>query len=401
MSCGREPAQLPLRRSVPTEVPADYAALRRAGPVCPVLTPVGDPGWLALGHAAAKQVMTDRRLSRAAACAPQAPRMLAQPPNPDVILYMDAPRHSRVRRVASAALDALPLPQLRELVEGIADDLLAAMARSGGPVDLNAAFARPLPLRVICAVLGVSDADMPALTRWTEAILSLGGEPQERMAAMLAIRDHFGVLVDERLAQPADDAVSRMLAASALDAAGPLDRDELVSLTMTLLIAGHESSVTVLANAVLLLLADPEQLADLRADPALMPQAVEELLRLAMPGTSPFLRVATEDLDIAGCPVRAGEAVTVNYESAHRDPTVFRDADRLDLRRRSPAGSSLYFGFGPHFCLGAQIARTQLEVGLAALLARFPALRLAVPPAELAWRDDAALGGFAAVPVTW
>jgi cytochrome P450 len=392
---------LPLRRSEPTEVPSEYARLRAGQPVCPVTLPTGDPAWLVLRHQDAKQVMTDRRLSRAAACAADAPRMLSQPPNPEVILYMDPPRHSRVRRIAAAALDAMPIDELRAQVAATVDGLLAEMATTDGPVDLNAVYARPLPLRVIGTALGVAEADLPAMAGWTEQILSLTTSPPARLVARQQLAGFFGRLIGERMAQPGTDVLSRLVTISAADPDGPLEPAELVSLAMTLLIAGHESSVTILANAVILLIRHPDQLKTLLADRELMPAAVEELLRLSMPGTSPFLRIATAELELGGTVLRPGEAVTVNYESALRDPDVFSEPDRLDLARRPQPGTSIYFGHGPHYCLGSGIARAQLEIGLWELFYRFPTLRLAVDENELRWRDDSALGGFVEVPVAW
>jgi cytochrome P450 len=395
------PVSLPLRRTSPTQVPAEYERIRAEQPVCPVTLPTGDPAWLVTRNRDARQVMTDRRLSRAAACAADAPRMLSQPPNPELILYMDPPRHTRVRRIAAAALDGMPIDALRVQIADAVDDLLTGMVRAGGPVDLNAAYARPLPLRVICTALGVAEADLPAMTGWTEKILSLTTSPDERLLARQQMAQSFARLIGERTARPEEDVTSRLISLSAADPDGGLTATELVSLTMTLLIAGHESSVTILANAAILLMSHRDQLTALLDDRDLMPGAVEELLRLSMPGTSPFLRIATAELEIGGTALRAGEAVTVNYESALRDPEAFSEPERLDVRRRPQPGTSLYFGHGAHYCLGSGIARAQLEIGLWELFHKFPTLRLAVDPGELRWRDDAALGGFTEVPVTW
>lgn len=388
---------LPIRRSDPTEVPQEYSRLREEQPVCPVTLVTGDPAYLITRHADLRTVLTDRRFSRAAVCAEDAPRSQAVRPNPDTIINMDPPRHTRIRKLAAEAFTAERMARLRPRIEQSVSELLDEMAAMTPPVDFIAAYARPLPLRIICDMLGVPFEDQAKFVTWAETIMTISSTAEEIGRAYVEMRAYFVQLVADKRENPGDDFLSGLTLQS--DNEGKLTESELVSLGTFLLVAGHETSITVITDATLNLIRNPDQLAALRADPSLLATAVEEMLRLGIPGVSPFPRIAMEDLKLAGQTIPKGSAVVVHYEAALRDPRVFDDPHGFDIRRKPV--SQVFFGHGPHFCLGAPVARAELELGIWELFKRFPTLTLAIPAEELKWRDFAALGNYEEFPVTW
>ncbi|MBW4717613.1 cytochrome P450 [Saccharothrix obliqua] len=298
---------------------------------------------------------------------------------------MDGPEHTARRRRAAPAFTARRAADFRPHVERIVDALLAELP-SAGEVDLLARFARPLPMEVICALVGIPDADRP---RWHEYGAAVaGGFGQRLTAAIPGVVEGALAAVARRRTDPADDLISVLL-----DAEEVADETELVTLVWHLVLAG-QTPTNLLANAVEALLTHPEQLAALRADPALLPRAVEELTRWVGPQLLTAPRYATEDVPFADHVIRPGEPVITALVSANRDPRVFTDPDRLDLRRRE--GGHLGYSFGPHFCLGAGFARMQVEVALAALLERFPGMALAGTPEHA---PDGGTWRLAALPV--
>jgi cytochrome P450 len=397
VSTDAEPMAYPVPRTDPTAYPPEYARLRAQRPVCPVTLPTGDPAWLVTKHEDVKKVLADRRFSRAAMCAEDAPRLQAVRPSPYSILSMDPPKHTKVRQVAAQVFSPTRVRQMLPRMKQITDQLLDAMAALTPPVDLITHFARPLPLMVICEMLGLSYVDHAKFEEWTGHIMWLPSEAEAIIATYTEMRDYFARVIAEKRSNPGDDVLSD--AARLTDEQGALTEAELISLGTFLLVAGYETSVTVLAESTLTLMRHPEQLALLRADPSLWPAAVEELLRLTNPGGSIFPRVATTDVTLSETTIPAGAAVVAHIGSGCRDESVVTDGDSFDLRR--DIGFQIYFGHGPHFCLGAPLGRAEMEIGLQALFDRFPALRLGIGPEQLQWKHLGALGGFAEFPVTW
>jgi cytochrome P450 len=211
------------------------------------------------------------------------------------------------------------------------------------------------------------------------------------------MRGYFAQLIRDKREEPGDDFLSALAMQS--DEEGGLTESELISLGTFLLVAGHETSASVIASAVLNLLRHPEQARALREDPSLMPGAVEEMIRLGTPGISPFMRIALTDIEIGGVDIPKGDAVIVCYEAALRDNRAFEDGESFNIWRQM--ASQVFFGHGPHFCLGAPVARVEIEIGIRLLLQRFPALALAVPPEQLKFRHEAVLGNWEVFPVTW
>ncbi|MEV0677634.1 cytochrome P450 [Actinosynnema sp. NPDC050436] len=298
---------------------------------------------------------------------------------------LDGPEHLRLRRLAAPAFSARRAEEFRPEARRIVADLLDALPASG-EVDLLARFARPLPMEVVCALVGVPDDDRP---QWREfgADVAAGAGPAF-LAAVPRIVEAAKAVVAQRTAEPGDDLVSALLRTPER-----FTDVELVTLVLHLLLAG-QTPTHVLANGVEALLTHPEQLAALRADPALVPRAVEELSRWSTPQMLTAPRFAKEDVAFGDVVVREGDPVITSLVSANRDPRAFPEPDRLDVTRTGNA--HLGYGHGPHFCLGAALARVEVEEALAALLTRYPDLRLAGTPERA---PDAGTWRLASLPV--
>lgn len=391
--------QYPFRQPDRLHLDPLYAQLRRHEPVTRVQLPFGEAAWLATRYQDVKVVLGDPRFSRALSVGRDEPRTSPQPVEGG-IMSMDPPDHSRLRRLVAKAFTARRVEELRPTAAAIADELVDAMLAAGPPADLVEDFSTPLPVRVICRLLGVPAADQHLFRTWSESIISTTSLPPERIVEYLeSLRAYMAGLIAQRRVTPTDDLIGAMVQARDADH-GRLTEQEMVDLAAGLLAAGHETTVTQISNFVYVLLTNPQQLALLRARPELLPGAVEELLRYVPLGVSAaFARYATEDLELGGVRIRAGEPVIAAMSSANRDATVFDDPDRLDVTR--DAGPHLGFGHGVHHCIGAQLARMELRVALGTLLTRLPELALAVDEKDLEWKAGLLVRGLRALPVTW
>lgn len=376
-----------------------YAQLRRSEPVVRVRLPFGEEAWLATRHADVKTVLGDPRFSRAASRGRDEPRTTPQPIGTG-ILSMDPPDHSRLRRLVAKAFTARRVEGLRPATTAIANDLIDDMVAAGSPADLVERFATPLPVRVICRLLGVPHTDQELFRTWSEAIVSTTSlRPEQIQEYLGSLHAYMAGLIAQRRVTPTDDLIGALVEARDADH-DRLTETEMVELAAGLLAAGHETTVTQISNFLYVLFTNPDRLAELRAHPERIPAAVEELLRYVPLGAAAaFARYATEDVELSGVLVRAGEPVVAALSSANRDGTVFDDPDRLDFGRES--NPHLGFGHGVHHCLGAQLARVELQVALHALVTRLPGLRLAVDDRELPWKSGLLVRGLRAMPVTW
>jgi cytochrome P450 len=374
-----------------------YTELRREGPVREVTMPGGVPAWLITRYADARRALADQRLAKAPAARiagmTELPRELADATGRHM-LNVDPPDHTRLRRLVSAAFTVRRIEALRPRIEQIADELLDAMDEQD-EVELLDAYAFPLPIQVICELLGVPLADRDSFRAWSNTIVAGQSARAELPAAMAGLVGYLRDLIVAKQATPADDLLSALIAASSEH--DRLTEDELTSMGFLLLVAGHETTVTLLGNAVLALLNHPDQLDRLRGDPALLPASIEEFLRYESPVEISTFRVATEPVEIGGTTIPAGAVVLVGLLSGNRDETRFPAADQLDLTRAD--NLHLAFGHGIHHCLGAPLARLEAQVGLGRLLPRYPALRLAVPSHELSWRPGTLIRGLTTLPV--
>ncbi|MEE6263834.1 cytochrome P450 [Plantactinospora sonchi] len=401
MTDSRQVTARPYPFSAPDRLTVDprYAELRRTEPVIRVRLPYGEEGWLATRYHDVRTVLGDARFSRAASLDHDEPRISPRPLG-NGLLSMDPPEHTRLRRLAAKAFTARRVELLRARAQQIADELVDDMVKAGPPVDLVERFATPLPIQVICELLGVPFADRHHFHVWSGAIVSTTSMSPEMIEEYLGnLYGYIGGLLAQRRDEPTDDLLSAMVQARD-ENQDRLTEFEVVQFAAGLLAAGHETTVTQIPNFVYVLLENPAELARLRADPSLVPSAVEELLRYVPLGVaSAFPRYATEDVEIGGVLVRAGEPVLASLTSANRDGEVFAEPDRLDLAR--DPNPHVGFSHGVHHCVGAQLARMELQVALRTLVTRLPGLRLAVPEPELVWKSGLIVRGLISLPVAW
>ncbi|WP_416970871.1 cytochrome P450 [Streptomyces sp. 4F14] len=368
-------------------------------PVLRVRLPFGGDGWLVTRHADVRTVLADPRFSRAAAVGDHVPRTVAIGLPSTSMLSMDPPDHTRLRRRVTNAFSVRRLKALRPRIEEIVHELLDAMVASGSPADLTTALTWPLPITVICEMLGVPLADRSRFGEWVDGLLMLA-DPEQAARARAQLDAYLAGLVAQRRVTPSDDLLGELVAGDAEDEEGPLAEEELIGLGVSLLSAGQEATANQIGNFVYTLVTRPALWDRLRAEPALIPKAVEELLRfIPNSATAGFTRIATEDVELSGTLVRAGDAVVAELGMANHDAEVFERPDEIDFHReRVP---HVTFGHGLHHCLGAQLARLELRVVLEVLTRRLPDLRLAVPADQLSWRTERLVRGVAALPVTW
>ncbi|MFF0869411.1 cytochrome P450 [Nonomuraea sp. NPDC003560] len=389
------PVTLPVTRPAgcPFDPPAGLAELREQAPVTPLDFPDGHRGWLVTGHAEVRAVLADRRFSSryeflhhpTVAMGPP----LAAPPGD--LTGLDAPEHTRYRRLLTGRFTVRRMNLLTERVRQITADHLDAMERLGPPADLVRVFAQPIPALMICELLGVPYADRDAFQHHAAALAGVDTDEQEQLAAYAELQRYMDGLVQAKRARPADDLLGDLTATALTD-------EELAGVGTFLLAAGLDTTANMLALGTYALLSDPVQLDVLRTEPERAAQAVEELLRhLTIAHTG--VRAALEDVELAGRLIRAGESVVVSLSAANRDPRRYADPDRLDLRR--DATGHLSFGHGVHQCLGQQLARVELRTALPALVTRFPGLRLAVAPEEVPVRAGTDIHGVLSLPVRW
>ncbi len=376
-----------------------HARLRAQRPVTPVIMPGGATVWLITGYAEARAALADPRMSK---------RVPGWHPEPGSViatmdlhmLNSDPPDHGRLRRLVNKAFTVRQVERLRPRITAITAAMLDDMADQGDQrdqpeVDLLESFAFPLPITVICELLGVPPADRDDFRVWSATIVSDTPAPDVFQAHATAMARYFMALLAAKRQQPGDDLLSALLAAR--DDEDRLTEDELVSMAFLLLVAGHETTVNLIASGVLALLLNPAELARLRADSALIASAVEELLRYVNPVSNATFRCATEPVQLGGVRIGRGDPVLVSLSGANRDPARFGDPDRLDLGRDT--SGQLAFGHGIHFCLGAPLARLEAGIAISGLLARFGSISLAVPAASLRWRPSTLIHGLEALPV--
>ncbi|MEV7373295.1 cytochrome P450 [Streptomyces sp. NPDC090301] len=372
-----------------------YAALRSISPVRPVSGPGGRPGYLVTGYAEAREALGDARLSKDTAAffaGKQSGRRL-HPAVAHTMLAADPPQHTRLRRLVTKAFTTGAVARLRPYIARVTDELLDQWP-ADGPFDFVAGLAVPLPVIVICELLGVPQADRPQVRRWS-AELFAAGEPDVIDAASHAMADYMTALVAAKRHDPGSALLDRLIAAR--DGDDQLSEAELVSLAVLLLVAGHETTANALGNALLALLRHPAALDRLRSEPDAVPAALDELLRFDSAVSTATFRFTTEAVELGGTEIPAGVPVTVALGAANRDPARFPWPDRLDLDRN--AAAHLAFGHGMHRCVGAPLAKAEAEIALRALLTRFPGVRLAVPADRPEWRHTRLVRGLASLPV--
>lgn len=400
-----EPSTQDALPSLPFDRPSilDIAPLSRwlqaERPITRVRTPAGDTAWLMTRYEDVKALLGDDRLVRSHPDPAHAARISGSAflGGPMGDFATEQEDHARMRQALTPAFSGKRMQALRPRIDRIVADLLDAMERQSPPIDLHEALSFPLPVLVICELLGVPYADRERFRAWSERAANLW----DRDDAAVALRElgaYMAALIQQKQLAQAEDVISDLIAAHH-ERGQPSER-EMVSMAVALLFAGHETTVTRIDWGTLLLLAHPDVRASLGRDPALVPAVVEEILRMAAPSSGGGIpRYASADITLGDATIPAGDAVLLSLSTANYDATVFADPTRFEeLRQPNP---HLAFGYGPRYCLGASLARVELQAVFGVLFHRFPTLRLAVPLEQLPLRHDILTGGLAALPVIW
>lgn len=375
------------------------AALAARGPVQRGTLFTGLPVWFVTGYAEVRELLAHPDLRKDAG---RGPHTEALPPEVVPAMYrhlltVNPPDHTRLRRLVSAAFTVRRTEALAPRIQEIVDDLLDELAAAGpGPVDLVAGFAHPLPLTVITELLGVPKEGRDDFRRWSAIVVNGSVQPAPvYVRAATEMAGYIEELIAQKRAEPGEDLLSDLVAVR--DGGDRLSGPELSSMVFLLLTAGHETTVNLIAAGTYALLTHPDQLALLRADPARLPAAVNELLRFDPPLISAVPSVTAAPIELAGVTIPAGEVVMPLLLAANRDPSRFAEPDRLDVTR--DAAAHLAFGHGIHHCMGAPLARLEGAIALGSLLARFPGLRLAAEQDEPVRNPAAVMNGLVALPV--
>jgi cytochrome P450 len=376
---------------------AATARLREAGPVHRVVSPEGEQAWLVTRYADVRAALANPALSLSKAHAHAGYRGSSLPAALDEhLLNLDPPDHTRLRKLVGATFTARRIESLRDRIQVTAEGLLDDLA-GRDQVDLIESYAAPLPMAVICELLGVPPADRADFRAWTHVLVD--SAPDRREVLRDALRNILGFtreLIERKRARPGADLLSALT--QARDVEDRLTENELLSISFLLFAAGYETSMNLIGVGVLELLGRPELCAAVRSDPALVPDFVEELLRHSSPASLSTRRFPLEDTEIGGVLIPAGEMVLLSLVSANRDPERFSRPDELLTDR--PEQGHVAFGHGVHFCVGAPIARLEGRIAIGTVLRRFPSLALAVPTGQLSWRPSIRTRGLRRLPVS-
>ena len=398
-----EAPAFPLSRSrCPLSPPPEYARLREEQSASLVTLRVsGKRVWIVTRHDQVRQVLgspdmsSNWKLPGYPLQVPLPPEVLESLELP--LVAMDPPDHTVRRRALIPELTAKRMQALRPRIQEVTDQHIDAMLAKGGPVDLIRELAVPVPSLVFCELIGVGPETVDFFRHYAEQMVNRDITPEEFGAAQYEMEMHLQGLVTAKTEQPGDDVLSRVIAKN--NETGELAHNDLVALARMLLFGGFDTTANIIGLGTVALLQNPTQLAEVTADPSLMPKAVEELFRYLSISDSATARVATKDIEIDGQLIRAGEGIIALNGSANRDDRFFADPDRLDIHR--DAKGHLAFGHGNHQCPGANLVRVELDVVFTTLFSRIPTLRLAAPIEELEFKHDQLIYGLYSLPVTW
>lgn len=394
--------QYPFAEDQALDVDPAYRDLQRKGPVR-VKLPHGEPCWLATSYEDVRMVYGDRRFGRAAGLEHDPPGMYPGElvKNPTMLMNMDPPEHTRMRRLTSGAFSPRRIAEMEPWIQGLVDQLLDDMEAAGPGVDFVSAFAEQLPVKVLVGILGVPEGDAMRFRGWVDTMSAVDAEVSTKIEARDLLYDYLRGLIAERRERHTDDLLSALV--HARDKDDRLSEDELLNLCLALWSGGFKTTLMQLGTTLFALMTHRDHWQELLNEPDLLPGAMEELWRW-IPSFRygyPFARWASEDVELSGgVVVRAGEPVLPEHAVANRDEAVFPNGWELDFHRRDPK-PHLSFAFGPHHCMGAHVATLQLRLSVESLLRRFPGLELAIPEGEVQWSSKALMRAVEELPVTW
>ncbi|AZQ70580.1 cytochrome P450 [Streptomyces luteoverticillatus] len=385
----------PLARTCPFQIPGEYADLRKYEPIARAQVWDGSRTWLITRHEHVRSLLADSRVTIRPAALPRLSAADSDGEGFRSLLTMDPPEHNTLRRMFIPEFSTRRVRAMRPGIERLVDDLIDKLLAGPAPADLVAELALPMSTLVICALLGVPYEDREFFQERSEIATRVGGD-SESLTALLELRDYLDKLVTAKTKSPGDDLLSGIIVNRLIP--GEIQHNEVVDNAVLLLAAGHETSASMAALGILTLLQHPETLAEVRADEGLLPQTIDELLRYLSIADG-MRRAATADIELGGMTIRAGDGLIISLGSGNRDEDAFPSPDTFDIHRS--ARHHVAFGYGPHQCLGQNLARTELEVTLGAVIRRIPTLRLATDVEALRVKPDATIFGLHELPVEW
>jgi pentalenolactone synthase len=387
--------QLPFARTSLLEAPPQLLKLQAEGPIARIRTQVGDEAWLVTRYDEVRELFADPRLGRSHPNPEQAARLTNSAIMSGAVDDKDEDtNHAMMRALLMPAFSPRRMRVMRPHVQQIVDNIIDGMLADGGPVDLHERLSMPLPVLVICALLGVPYEDRDDFRAWSDGVGDMV-DGARSAAAWGNLTAYMKGLINQKRTEPGDDLISDLLA----DYGDKIGDDELAALSAGLLFAGHETTMVRIDIGTVLFLTNPDQREAYVQDEKLAASAIEEVLRCGMNGGGGLLRYAREDMEIAGTKIQGGDAVLLGAGAANHDERAFPDAAQFDISRTT--NQHLTFGHGARYCIGANLARLELQIVFDALLRRIPTLRLAVLVEELELRVNQLGGGLVAVPVTW
>ena len=391
--------EFPMTRTCPFAPPSAYTEIREEEPVTRVRLPEGKQAWVVSRHEDVRTVLNDRRFSadRQHPDFPQLVPGFRRPDDERTMITMDAPEHGPARKAVLGEFTVRRMEALRPRIQEIVDERIDALLAGPKPGDLVETLSLPVPSLVICEMLGVPYADHGFFQTHTAKLIKRDTPPAERRAAVEAVRDYMSDLIAGKEDNPPDDLLGRQIVK--LREEGTYRRPALAALGFLLLAAGHETTANMISLGTVGLLENPDQLAIVKNDPGKTLDAIEELLRYFTIVDAATARLCVEDAEVGGQLIRAGEGVLALGYAANRDESAFENPDALDIERG--ARHHVAFGFGPHQCLGQNLARMELQIVFDTLFRRIPGLRLAAPVDDLPFKDDANIYGLYRLPVTW
>lgn len=401
--CAGAPAPYPMKRTCPADPPPEYAVFRAERSLTRIRLWDGSEAWLATRYHDVRQILFDPRFSIMPSrpgfpfvSASRASMLKGEKHN---FAFADPPEHTGLRRMLTRMFTVKSIAEMRPAIERIVDGLIGAMTQAGPPTDLVEAFALPLPSLVIADLLGVPYEDHGFFQECARQRVDLTVSPEVSLAAGNKVFDYLDRLLRRIEADPG--AGGTLLSRLVVEQVNPghLSHEDAVGMARVLLLAGHDTTATMIGAGMLTLFQNPAQMKALAADETLIPGAVEEMLRYITIAHHNAPRVAMEDVEIGGQTIRAGEGVIASLPAANRDPAAFPDPDRFDIHRS--AQHHVAFAFGPHQCLGQALARLELQIAFQALLKRLPGLRLAAGEDEIRYKHESMTFGVLALPVTW